>query len=162
MCYSNSMFDAITVMPRPAQTSVERGALLCAKSGDHAGDMYMLAREAEGVYAKDATGKNIGAPKFLFNLYNLTSEGKARVSKPERKLAWNTNSVPVSVLEDHFGFKLDVLAGNIEEIKHVLYTASNQLAAKRAAEQTPQYVQVPMALMSMNRMIPFLPFDWRF
>ena len=91
MCNCTSCFCSMSssiVMPAPVRPSVKRGALLRAVSGEKVGDLYMLVREATGVFAKDAAGNNIGAPKNLFNLVNLTNEGKTRVSRPQRKLVW--------------------------------------------------------------------------
>lgn len=118
MCNCNACFTAMSAQP----TSVYRGALLEATSGEHEGDVYMLVRESQGAYAKDATGKNVGVPRFVFNLVNLYNEGKARVSSPERKLVWPTNNVPLDVIERHFGTKYKTV-GRIEDVAGAVKTA---------------------------------------
>jgi hypothetical protein len=123
------------VMPAPVRPSVKRGALLRAVSGEKVGDLYMLVREATGVFAKDAAGNNIGAPKNLFNLINLTNEGKARVSRPERKLIWGHEEVPMDVLEQHFGFQIVPVADNISKIEPALRTACVTLHAAKVREE---------------------------
>ena len=57
MCNCTSCFCSMSssiVMPAPVRPSVKRGALLRAVSGEKVGDLYMLVREATGVFAKDA------------------------------------------------------------------------------------------------------------
>lgn len=115
-------------------STFERGALFTVASGIHRGDTYQLVRESEGVYAKDATGKNIGAPQYLFNLVNLTNEGKARVSNPTRKLAHPTIQVPGWKIRDHFGLDL-VPAGRIDDIKSEIKAGVARVAADNAARK---------------------------
>lgn len=138
MCNCTSCFCSMSssiVMPAPVRPSVKRGALLRAVSGEKVGDLYMLVREATGVFAKDAAGNNIGAPKNLFNLINLTNEGKARVSRPERKLIWGHEEVPMDVLEQHFGFQMVPVADNISKIEPALRTACVTLHAAKVREE---------------------------
>lgn len=127
--------NAHIAMPAPVRPSVKRGALLRAVSGEKVGDLYMLVREATGVYAKDAAGNNIGAPKNLFNLVNLTNEGKTRVSRPQRKLVWGHEEVPMDVLEQHFGFQMVPVADNISKIEPLLRTAGINLHAAKVREE---------------------------
>lgn len=138
MCYFTTCScstNAHIAMPAPVRPSVKRGALLRAVSGEKVGDMYMLVREATGVYAKDAAGNNIGAPKNLFNLVNLTNEGKTRVSRPQRKLVWGHDEVPMDVLEQHFGFQMVPLADNISKIEPTLRNVCVNLHAAKVREE---------------------------
>ena len=138
MCNCTSCFCSMSssiVMPAPVRPSVKRGALLRAVSGEKVGDLYMLVREATGVFAKDAAGNNIGAPKNLFNLVNLTNEGKTRVSRPERKLIWGHEEVPMDVLEQHFGLQMVPVADNISKIEPALRTACVTLHAAKVREE---------------------------
>ena len=138
MCNCTSCFCSMSssiVMPAPVRPSVKRGALLRAVSGEKVGDMYMLVREATGVYAKDAAGNRIGSAKNLFNLINLTNEGKARVSRPECKLIWGHEEVPMDVLEQHFGFQMVPVADNISKIEPTLRTACVNLHAVKVREE---------------------------
>lgn len=67
MCNCTSCFCSMSssiVMPAPVRPSVKRGAMLRAVSGEKVGDLYMLVREATGVFAKDAAGNNIGARRI--------------------------------------------------------------------------------------------------
>ena len=130
-CSTNDHF----AMPAPVRPSVKRGALLRAVSGEKVGDLYMLVREATGVFAKDAAGNNIGAPKNLFNLVNLTNEGKTRVSRPQRKLVWGHDEVPMDVLEQHFGFQMVPLADNISKIEPTLRNVCVNLHAAKVREE---------------------------
>ena len=138
MCYFTTCScstNAHIAMPAPVRPSVKRGALLRAVSGEKVGDMYMLVREATGVYAKDAAGNNLGAPKNLFNLVNLTNEGKTRVSRPQRKLVWGHDEVPMDVLEQHFGFQMVPLADNISKIEPTLRNVCVNLHAAKVREE---------------------------
>lgn len=138
MCYFTTCScstNAHIAMPAPVRPSVKRGALLRAVSGEKVGDMYMLVREATGVYAKDAAGNNIGAPKNLFNLVNLTNEGKTRVSRPQRKLVWGHDEVPMDVIEQHFGFQMVPLADNISKIEPTLRNVCVNLHAAKVREE---------------------------
>lgn len=132
-CYCST--NAHIAMPAPVRPSVKRGALLRAVSGEKVSDMYMLVREATGVYAKDAAGNRIGSSKNLFNLVNLTNEGKTRVSRPERKLIWGHEEVPMDVLEQHFGFQMVPVADNISKIEPTLRTACMTLHAAKVREE---------------------------
>lgn len=138
MCYFTTCScstNAHIAMPAPVRPSVKRGALLRAVSGEKVGDLYMLVREATGVFAKDAAGNNIGAPKNLFNLVNLTNEGKTRVSRPQRKLVWGHDEVPMDVLEQHFGFQMVPLADNISKIEPTLRNVCVNLHAAKVREE---------------------------
>lgn len=138
MCNCTSCFCSMSssiVMPAPVRPSVKRGALLRAVSGEKVGDLYMLVREATGVFAKDAAGNNIGAPKNLFNLVNLTNEGKTRVSWPERKLIWGHEEVPMDVIEQHFGFQMVPVADNISKIEPLLKGVGMNLHAAKIREE---------------------------
>lgn len=115
-------------------TFVERGALFTCNYGTHQGDTYLLVRESEGVYATDATGKKIGAPQYLFNLVNLTNEGKARVSTPARKLVSPTVYVSVAKVRDHFGLDL-VFSGKVSNIKPEVQAGVARLAREKAARE---------------------------
>ena len=138
MCNCTSCFCSMSssiVMPAPVRPSVKRGALLRAISGEKVGDLYMLVREATGVFAKDAAGNNIGAPKNLFNLINLTNEGKTRVSRPQRKLVWGHEEVPMDVIEQHFGFQMVPVADNISKIEPLLKGVGMNLHAAKIREE---------------------------
>lgn len=138
MCNYTSCFCSAAPridMPAPVRPSVKRGALLRAVSGEKVGDMYMLVREATGVYAKDAAGSRIGSAKNLFNLINLTNEGKARVSRPERKLIWGHEEVPMDILEQHFGFQMVPVADNISKIEPTLRNVCVNLHAAKVREE---------------------------
>lgn len=135
MCNCTACFCSSVAMPAPVRPSVQRGALLRAVSGEKVGDMYMLVREATNVYAKDAAGNNIGAPKNLFNLVNLTNEGKTRVSNPNRKLVWGHDEVPVDTLEQHFGFQMVLVADNISKIEPIMNSIGMNLHAAKIREE---------------------------
>ena len=116
MCNCACFATTSIVVPAPVKSSVSRGALLMATTGEHVGDMYMLVRETDGVYAKDAAGNDIGGAKDLYNLLKLNNEGQNRGSRPFRKLNWGSQEVSLSVLKAHFGFGMDVIADNIREV----------------------------------------------
>lgn len=144
MCTCTHCFAATSVViPAPVITTVERGALLLATSGEHVGDMYMLVRETDSAYAKDAAGNNIGSPKYLFNLINLTNEGKTRVSTPERKFIWGDKEVPVGMLCRHFGFGMDVIAKNIGDASAMMNLVKNTLLARKHQAQRTQVITIP-------------------
>lgn len=132
MCNCNACLTTMSAQP----ASVFRGALLEATSGEHKGDVYMLVREARGVYAKDATGKNVGVPRFVFNLVNLYNEGQARVSNPKRKLAWPTDNVPLDAIERCFGVEYKIV-GRIEDVAGAIKTA---LAEQNKPVTSPLWV----------------------
>ena len=97
--------------------TVKRGTVLRATTGQHAGEQYLLVRETDVAYSKDAAGNNVGEPRGLYNLVNLTT-GKTRVSDPQRKLiAHPENGPSLDQINRHFGNTYEVV-GNINDVRN--------------------------------------------
>lgn len=144
MFATNTYFTAMvpttrTVMP-VTPSIVERGALLQCTEGSHKGDTYVLVRETDRAFNKDATGKEFGTPKCLFNLVNL-STGKTRVSEPQRKLIWDGKRVPVAAINRHFGMNFRCI-GNLTDVQPEVKAGVNRIEPQPQTITTWQQVQV--------------------
>lgn len=108
----------------------ERGSLFTRPGKD--GYLYQLVRVAEGVQGHTANGTPT-SPKYLWNLINLTNDGKARVSDTTRMLETDGNYVTLSQLVNNFGIDL-VPAGHISDHKAGLARVARENAQPDIAQ----------------------------
>ena len=87
-------------------TTVKRGDILTARSGEHAGENYLLVRVASNERTS-GFGNELQYPTtdYLFNLVN-TNTGKARITELDRLFETTrdgiNNPIPLRDLEKHF------------------------------------------------------------
>lgn len=120
--YPQFIIPSVTMNPFSVVSDyVKRGTVLQAKTGEHAGEKYLLVRETDRAYNKDAAGNSFGDPQGLYNLVNLNT-GKTRVSDPQRKLiAHPENGPTLTQLFKHFGIMFDVV-GPIDNVMNPVQT----------------------------------------
>lgn len=127
---------------------INRGTILICTNGKHEGDLYMLVRETNMAQYTDPTGTPIGGNYCVFNLINLSNDGKARVSTPARKLFYSSDKIPMSVIQSHFGMEFDV-ATHISSLSPSLEESVDRIMTiDKTLSPTPTAVNDLIQLMS--------------
>ncbi len=98
----------------------ERGTVFVRQGYPDA--LYLLVRVSAGVHGTTANGTPTSS-KYLWNLVNLTNDGKARVSDHQRLLETTNNYVTLQELTNHFDMHL-ASVGRIEEFDQLKRTAN--------------------------------------
>ena len=127
---------------------INRGTILVCTSGKHEGDLYMLIRETNTAQFTDPTGTPVGANYCIFNLINLSNDGKARVSTPSRKLYYPTDKIPMSAIQSHFGMEFDI-ATHISKLSSTLEdTVDRLMAVDKTLSPSPDAMSEVAMLLS--------------